>query len=226
MISIQKHMEFFDPTKLQEAIHVIGCGAIGSHIAEQCARLGIQAIHLWDFDTVSAHNIANQNFKDSDIDTPKTEALERIIHEINPDAVVVLHKEGWKKDARLSGYVFLCVDNIDIRREIVLDNLNNQYIKAYCDIRMGLTDSQIYFIENSPKLIEELLKTMNFSHEEAKDNVPVSACGLSLSVIPTIKMATAIAISNWINFVKQEESYNYIMTDAFNFILDKFKWRN
>ena len=33
---------------------------------------------------------------------------------------------------------------------------------------------------------------MNFSHEEAKENVPVSACGMSLSVIPTIKFATAI----------------------------------
>lgn len=225
MINIQKHMDFFDPTILENNVHIIGCGAIGSHLAEQLARLGVNNVHLWDFDTVSAHNIANQNFKDSDIGTPKVEALEKIMVEINPSVDVVLHKEGWKKGSRLSGYVFLSVDNIDIRREIIEDNISNQYIKAYCDIRMGLTDSQIYFATNNNQ-IQELLKTMNFSHEEAKENVPVSACGMTLSVIPTIKMATAIAISNWINFVKEQEYYNFIMTDAFHFILDKFSWRN
>ena len=224
MINIQKHMEFFDPTKLEDTVHIIGCGAIGSHIAEQMARLGVNDIHLWDFDVVSAHNIANQNFRDKDVGILKAHALEEIMKEINPEVDITIHDDGWKEGARLSGWIFLCVDNIDTRREIVEENINNPYIKGYCDIRMGLTDSQIYFIQNS-KLIPNLLDTMNFSHEEAKENVPVSACGMSLSVIPTIKFATAIAVSNWINCLKEAETYNFLMTDAFNFILDKFIWR-
>ena len=40
MINIQKHMDFFDPTELEAQVHLIGCGAIGSHLAEQMARLG------------------------------------------------------------------------------------------------------------------------------------------------------------------------------------------
>lgn len=225
MINIQKHMEFFDPTKLEDQVHIIGCGAIGSHLAEQFARLGVSNIHLWDFDTVSAHNIANQNFRNKDIGILKTHALEEITKEINPDIEVTVHDEGWKEEARISGWIFLAVDNIDTRRNIIIDNIDNPYIKGYCDIRMGLTDSQIYFA-NSMKTTNLLIGTMNFSHEEAKENVPVSACGMSLSVIPTIKMATAIAIANWINCLKETEYYNFIMTDAFNFILDKFTWRN
>ena len=225
MINIQKHMDFFDPTELEAQVHLIGCGAIGSHLAEQMARLGISNVHLWDFDTVSAHNIANQNFRDKDIGVLKAHALEEIMKEINPEIEVTVHDDGWKEGARLSGWIFLAVDNIDIRREIIQDNIDNPYIKGYCDIRMGLTDSQIYFI-NTPKLIDQLLGTMNFSHDEAKENVPVSACGLSLSVIPTIKFATAMAISNWIKCLKETEFYNFIMTDAFNFILDKFTWRH
>lgn len=225
MINIQKHMDFFDPTELEAQVHLIGCGAIGSHLAEQMARLGISNIHLWDFDTVSAHNIANQNFRDKDIGILKTHALEEIMKEINPEVEITIHDDGWKEGNRLSGWIFLAVDNIDIRREIIQDNIDNPYIKGYCDIRMGLTDSQIYFIDK-PQLINTLLGTMNFSHDEAKENVPVSACGLSLSVIPTIKVATAIAISNWINCLNEAEYYNFIMTDAFNFILDKFTWRN
>ena len=225
MINIQKHMDFFDPTELEAQVHLIGCGAIGSHLAEQIARLGISNVHLWDFDTVSAHNIANQNFRDKDIGILKAHALEEIMKEINPEIEITIHDDGWKEGARLSGWVFLAVDNIDTRREIIQDNIDNPYIKGYCDIRMGLTDSQIYFIDK-PQLINTLLGTMNFSHEEAKENVPVSACGLSLSVIPTIKVATAIAIANWINCLKETEFYNFIMTDAFNFILDKFTWRH
>ena len=225
MINIQKHMDFFDPTELEAQVHLIGCGAIGSHLAEQMARLGISNVHLWDFDTVSAHNIANQNFRDKDIGILKAHALEEIMKEINPEIEITVHDDGWKEGARLSGWIFLAVDNIDTRREIIQDNIDNPYIKGYCDIRMGLTDSQIYFIDK-PQLINTLLGTMNFSHEEAKENVPVSACGMSLSVIPTIKVATAIAIANWINCLKETEFYNFIMTDAFNFILDKFTWRH
>lgn len=225
MINIQKHMDFFDPTELEAQVHLIGCGAIGSHLAEQITRLGISNVHLWDFDTVSAHNIANQNFRDKDIGILKAHALEEIMKEINPEIEITIHDDGWKEGARLSGWIFLAVDNIDTRREIIQDNIDNPYIKGYCDIRMGLTDSQIYFI-NTPKLIDQLLGTMNFSHDEAKENVPVSACGMSLSVIPTIKVATAIAIANWINCLKETEFYNFIMTDAFNFILDKFTWRH
>lgn len=225
MINIQKHMDFFDPTELETQVHLIGCGAIGSHLAEQIARLGISNVHLWDFDTVSAHNIANQNFRDKDIGILKAHALEEIMKEINPEIEVTVHDDGWKEGARLSGWIFLAVDNIDTRREIIQDNIDNPYIKGYCDIRMGLTDSQIYFIDK-PQLINTLLGTMNFSHKEAKENVPVSACGMSLSVIPTIKVATAIAIANWINCLKETEFYNFIMTDAFNFILDKFTWRH
>lgn len=225
MINIQKHMDFFDPTKIKDAIHIIGCGAIGSHLAEQIARLGISEVHLWDFDTVSAHNIANQNFRDKDINRLKVDALKEIMQEINPEINIKIHEKGWEEGDKLSGWIFLAVDNIDIRRAIIEDNQGNNFIKGYCDIRMGLTDSQIYFI-NTPKLINTLLGTMNFSHEEAKENVPVSACGMSLSVIPTIKFATAIAISNWMNCLKEAKFYNFIMTDAFNFILDKFEWRN
>lgn len=223
MIDTSKHNEFFNATEFEDAVHIMGCGAIGSHLAEQIARLGVSAVHLWDFDTVCAHNIANQNFRACDINEPKVQALEKILIEINPDINVILHDKGWKPESRLSGWIFLAVDNIDIRRAIVEENRMNPYIKGYCDIRMGLTDSQIYFI-NTHSLIDNLLGTMNFSHEEAKAAAPVSACGLTLSVIPTIKMATAVAIANWIQCIKNEEFYNFIMTDAFHFILDKFKW--
>ena len=82
MFDTTKFDEFFDSSKIEDAVHIIGCGAIGSHIAEQLARLDIKNIHLWDFDTVSAHNIANQYYRNSDINTPKVEALQKELLEV------------------------------------------------------------------------------------------------------------------------------------------------
>lgn len=59
-MNLNKHREYFDPEKIREAkvpIHIIGVGAIGSHIAIQLAKLGIEEITVWDFDTVDDHNI-------------------------------------------------------------------------------------------------------------------------------------------------------------------------
>ena len=53
MIDLNKSRDFFDPSKIKMPVHIIGCGAIGSHLAETLARLGVTDIHLWDTDTVA-----------------------------------------------------------------------------------------------------------------------------------------------------------------------------
>ena len=45
-MNVIKHLEYFDPMKVQEPVHIIGLGAIGSHIAELLVRLGVQNFEL------------------------------------------------------------------------------------------------------------------------------------------------------------------------------------
>ena len=84
-MNLNKHFEFFNPTEIKDEICIIGCGAIGSTIAEMLVRLGIESINLYDFDTVSEHNITNQMFRNEDIGKNKVDALEEILLGINPD---------------------------------------------------------------------------------------------------------------------------------------------
>ena len=113
-----KILEFFDATEIKAPIHIVGCGAIGSHIAEQLTRMGCENIHLWDFDTVEPHNITNQMFIQADIGDSKTHAVQSLMYDIDMSSIntVELHGKGWT-DEMLNGYVFLCVDNIDLRRK-------------------------------------------------------------------------------------------------------------
>ena len=69
-MNLIKPQDYFSPTKVGSRCHIIGCGSVGSTIAENLVRLGVTNITLYDFDTVAEHNIANQMFFSSDIGKP------------------------------------------------------------------------------------------------------------------------------------------------------------
>ena len=218
-MDLSKHIEYFDPTALRNGeIHVIGLGAIGSHVCEMLARIGIPSIDIYDFDTVEEHNLANQNYFRIDLGYEKTTATRANCLRINPQMKITTHNKGWQPGTRLAGYVFLCVDNIDLRRQIVQENKFNTAIDAMFDFRMGLEDAQHYACDwKTQDNINAFLETMAFTHEEAKEAMPVSACGTTLSIISTVKSIVSDGISNWINFVKTGKLNRVILHNAFKF---------
>lgn len=221
-MNLSKHRDFFNPDVFNDEIHIIGCGAVGSTIAEQLARLGIKKIHLYDFDTVSEHNITNQMFFNQQIGQEKVVALKGILKLINPEIEVWYNRLGWKPGTSLSGYVFLAVDNIDTRKEIIQDNLFNVNIKAMFDTRMRLTDAQHFAAKWTPEGKKFLQSTMNFTREEAANSTPVSACGTTLSVTPTVRIICSLAVSNLINVALNKTITKTILIDAFNMTIDAF----
>ena len=223
-MDLAKSYEFFQPEMCEERIHIIGCGAIGSTVAENLVRFGLTRITLYDFDYVEPHNIANQMFRQIDIGKLKIEALAEMLCDINPDVKndLKLVSKGYVGQ-KLSGYVFLCVDNIDLRREIAQTCQGNQYVKAMFDFRMRLTDAQHYAADwKNQKMVEDFLKSMAFSHEEAKAETPVSACNITLSVVPTVRSIVAHGVSNFINFAKGNGIRKLILIDAFGHTVDAF----
>ena len=216
-MNLNKHQEFFDPTQVNEEIHIIGCGAIGSTVAEMLTRLGFEHLHLYDFDTVTSHNITNQMFRTKDIDKLKTESLAEILKDINPDIRLELHNEGYNEYTRLTGVVFIAVDSIELRKEIVTQQRYNKAIKFVIDCRMELTSAQSYAAAwDDDKAIENFLGTMNFTSEEAKAATPVSACGTTLSVTPTVRAIVCFAVSNLINYLKENKYKTLMIVDPFN----------
>ena len=215
-MNLNKHLEFFNPNELTEEIHIIGCGAIGSTVAEMLTRLGVNELYLYDFDKVSEHNITNQMFRQADVGELKVTALAKQLQEINPDIKLHLEPQGYTELIRLRGIVFLAVDSIELRKEIVTTLKYNKDIVYVTDCRMGLTDAQCYAASwDNEKQIDGLLQTMQFTSEEAKEATPISACGTTLSVTPTVRMIVSLCVSNFINFIKNKEVKTMIIVDAF-----------
>ena len=223
-MDLTKSMEYFNPNQVQKHIHIIGCGSVGSTVAENLVRCGITKLVLWDFDTVEEHNLVNQMFRACDVGKNKAEALLDILCEINPDVrhTTKLRTAGWK-DENLGGYVFLCVDSIDLRRKIVEQHLNNPLVDAVFDFRTRLEEAQHFAARWSEEpQRNKLLSTMQFTDEEADADTPVSACGVALGVVTTVRLICAYGVSNFINLVKGEPIANYISADAFKFGIMKF----
>lgn len=224
-MELKKQGDFFTPQHVKCPIHIIGCGAIGSHVAEQLARIGCTNICLYDFDRVEPHNIPNQMFDADDIGALKVDATAVRMTRINPDILVNRYQRGYVLgETRLDGHVFLCVDNIDLRRDIVNEQSLNPDIVSITDFRMGFMDSQVYFADCSEMDdIDRLLATMSFSQEEAQAEVPVTGCGTTLAILPTIRVITALGVSNFIQFCKDPATAKKsIDTNAFVFYIDAF----
>ena len=223
-MNLSKSYEFFQPEKDRSDIHIIGCGSVGSTIAENLARCGVKNMVLYDFDDVEAHNIVNQMFRQQDVGKPKVEALRDILVDINPEIAdtIELEPAGWN-GKMLSGYIFLCVDSIEIRRQIVEKHMDSTFVKAIFDFRTLLESAQHFAADwSNYKMKQDLLNSMQFSHEEAADETPVSACGITLGVATTVRLICALGVNNYINFVKGNGIKKMVIMDGFHYVLDAF----
>lgn len=210
-MNMNKFLEFFNPADVKQPIHIIGCGAMGSTLAIMLTRMGLTNFTLYDMDIVSSHNIANQQFTHPMIGRAKPVALREMMININPTTKVHLELEGYSNQ-ELEGYVFLCLDSIELRHKIVKANIYNQRIKLIMDLRMELYSGQ-HYAANWDIVMQRnnLLKSMNFTDEEARKNTPVSACNLTLSVMPTVQSIVSFAVANFINFIKSPDSLKLMM---------------
>ena len=221
-MNLNKSRDYFNPDLFDAPIHIIGCGAVGSTIAENLTRLGIKELNLWDFDTVEEHNIANQMFLPCHVNKPKMQAVEEICKSINPD--IIINQKDKYEDESLAGYVFICPDSIKVRKAILQNNFGNDHILGVFDGRMRLTDAQHYASDwTSLEKRQILLDTMNFTDEEAKESTPVSACGTTLSVCFTVRCLVSLIVANFINYVLGEPIQRLITIDLKSFIIDCFQ---
>ena len=202
MIDLNKSLEYFNPNDVDGVINIIGCGAVGSHVAVLLARLGFTNFILWDDDTVSSHNIANQNFTFNDIGRSKTEVVSEVIKAINPECRVITNGRV-EEHTYLTGSIVVCVDSIAVRKMIAnICTLGSPWNRVF-DFRMGLTSGQFYCVDTLDKL-QMWTKTMNFTDEEADALTPRTACGFELSVAYSIWAMLGIGMSLMVRSWKGE----------------------
>lgn len=197
-----------------EQIHILGCGAVGSHIAIMLTKMGFNHFILWDFDDVEDLNIPNQAFTTNCISSPKSEALELLMKQHNPE-VSVETNEKWEED-QIHGYAFVAFDNIETRKAFYEANKYNVFLKATFDVRLGLDIGQVFSAEwKIPEDVDKVIEASNFPKSESE--TPTSICGTKIQLLPTVIIGCACAVSNFTQFIKEGELTREIHYDSFSY---------
>jgi molybdopterin/thiamine biosynthesis adenylyltransferase len=100
----QGWLDRIDPayrTAFQNAtVMIVGNGSVGSYVAEQLARAGIECFILIDFDNVEEVNLTRTIFLREDVGKKKTEAVRRRVLAINPNARVITEEMQYESVPR------------------------------------------------------------------------------------------------------------------------------
>ena len=119
-------------------VAVAGLGGLGSNIAVFLARMGVEHLHLIDFDRVDITNLNRQQYFIHQIGMDKTEALQEILLAINPyltirtDCVRVTEKNvpALFRDDTYICEAFDVPENKAMLAEAVLEYFPDKYLIA------------------------------------------------------------------------------------------------
>lgn len=150
---------------------VIGAGAVGHQVATSLASMGVSQIHIIDFDAVGEENLAPQRFAESEVGKNKAQSVAEECVLLNSHIVVkAIRRKLLSKDKSLfrGAYVFSCVDNIEVRREI-FDMCVDAEAEWFGDTRSATEFTEVYSCPKPADVSTGSQKYLNtlFSAQEA-----------------------------------------------------------
>ena len=195
-VSFLRHGAFFGPEDSEDRIlNIIGVGATGSWVGYLAAKMGWQNFQIWDADTVESHNLPNQIYDISQVGMLKTEAFKQKLIEFNPTVQVEIHNEFYtSKNHRnlLEDYVFVGVDTLSARKDIMQGLKSHLLVEAILESRMGFQHAETNYLDPTyASEIDEYLSLLKTDTE-----VEESAC--NARIITTL---TCIVASNIVHTI-------------------------
>jgi len=202
MIDPLRHLSVFSPHAFgSRRVDVIGCGATGSRVVLSLAKLGVENIHVWDFDKVEEHNVPNQAFGLEHVGLLKTDAVAALVKAATGTKIAV-HSEKVDGTQQLGEVVFLLTDTMASRKEIWNGALKFKLrTNLLIETRMGVDNGRVYTVNpNKPGHIKAWEETLCDDAE-----TEVSACGASVSVGPTAEVVSGLAVWQLVRWFAMEQ---------------------
>lgn len=193
-IDYTRQRDWYDPTKSNDRVTLVGCGGIGSPTALSLAKLGVPTLRLIDPDVVDAHNLPNQMFPLDAIGQPKVEVLAHVIAQFSP---VHVRTDQCRVDAngmtpagevnlrplRLNGVVVGALDSMAARSTLWQHVKGNPNVSLYVDGRLGGESVVVYCADpNDRESIARYEDTLH-SDAEAVSNVCTRQSIIDVSLV-------------------------------------------
>jgi hypothetical protein len=202
-----KHNGLFQADAFTDDVHIIGCGGMGSHIAEGLIRMGVgihSTIHLYDADRFERHNLANQAMTVEQVGQPKVEAVKKTLRRINPNCKIVTGQHEVRKCGRLDGVVFVCIDSMKDRMAIMEDIERNQAVRVVIETRMDANTGISFCFD--PQSERHIASWWTYAYTDGEaDNL--TGCGGPVSIISAIFGTTMVALRQFESYARSGSAH-------------------
>lgn len=116
---LTRQLDLIPVDTLGQQVTIIGCGAIGSFLGLQLAKMGLTRITVFDHDDVSVENMSNQWFRFKDIGNNKADALFDLVADFTGVHIKAIPTKYDESFAHLiTGIVVVAVDSMEARTMI------------------------------------------------------------------------------------------------------------
>ncbi|MCA9443862.1 MAG: ThiF family adenylyltransferase [Candidatus Omnitrophica bacterium] len=196
-------------------VSIIGVGAIGSHLAEVLAKLGVRDFTLIDFDEVDTVNLGVQGFYEKEVGCLKVEAVSHRLRKICREIEVKENLTTYIPDLIPSqSVVFSCVDSMKTRRHIFRHFCERDWSVLF-DGRMAAESLRVFCVERNPESISLYRESLFPEHESYRE-----AC-TARATIYSAMIAAAILCAQFKKWAMGQSPDPHIHVDLFG--MDLFR---
>ncbi len=200
-LDVTRHLLVFDPNVFADTrVDVVGCGAVGSKMAMELAKLGVRNLHVWDSDRVERHNIANQLYGLNDIGAYKVDALAaRVLADTG--LTITVHRQNVEGPVALGRIVLIAVDSMTARRTIFASSLHLKFTtELVVETRMGVEELRVYGF--NPNRRESVQQWNDSLYDDT--NTVENACQARTTVGATAGITACLAVHRFLQWYRRE----------------------
>lgn len=163
---LTRHADLIPFDSYSMGITIVGCGAIGSFVSLQLAKMGFTKQVVYDADFVSIENMSCQFYRHKDIGKNKAIALKELVHDFTNETIFDCSKHWQVGDYLSKDLVIACADDMTVRAALFDAALANG-TRFFIDSRMGAESALLYVVDlTKQNLVDQYRKTL-YSNEDA-----------------------------------------------------------
>lgn len=215
-VSFLRHSGWVGPEDLTTPVVIIGCGAVGSHVALIAAKMGFSNFVLFDADTVEEHNLPNQTYEIEHVGMSKVEALAAVLARFNPEISVTTYNEFFSAAhaAALRGFVVLATDNMKSRALVIQLVTNSFLVDGLFEARLGFDYGEVNIV--NPLIADDCSNFVNGLVDDA--NVPDGPCNLRIctTLVTMISSYLVHQMCAYVAATKTDSIWRYKRKNIFN----------
>lgn len=184
----------------RHSVAIVGCGAVGSFLAEQLARSGVGQLTLVDRDTLRHGNCVRHLADERYVNLPKTKAVQRVLAErglMPPNRVTAIQASLSPKIAfELFNTHSLVIDaTADSRATRMLDHFGKLTTQQWVKVALHRDGTVVRVDRFGPKTVEAGSRPEPISALESARDVREAGCGEPVSPTPPSAVVLAAALT-------------------------------